>query len=317
MKFKCFFLGLVMMECMASAFAQGGTFGPLTWKIENRILTISGIGEMPDAYGYAGPWCVEKHTPSGGGSLSCQFNTVIIKNGVASIGKSAFAHVVGMETISLPNSVTKIREGAFINSGLLTIIIPNTVTSIGGGAFGGCEVLTSVTLPNRIVDFGINVFKGCTKLTSITNPNLIPQVISPKVFNDPDGYAPIEFNFKACTLYVPTNSVSLYKQAPVWKEFIIVGTNVGVEDIEEPDPTIFIYPNPTTGTCTITIPEDFLYESNLTLFIYDSFGKLLEQISIDNNVGNFNFKLEYKAKGIYPIVLSNGKKSYNGKIMFE
>ena len=29
-------------------YAQGGTTGPLTWKIENYILTISGNGEMPD-----------------------------------------------------------------------------------------------------------------------------------------------------------------------------------------------------------------------------------------------------------------------------
>jgi len=304
---------LVMLLCFLpfSVFAQGGTFGPLTWKIENRTLTISGIGEMPNAYGYSGPWCIDD-----GSSVHCPFDVVIIENGVTSIGERAFAVHAGLQSISIPNSVTKIESCAFCNSTLHSIILPNNVTIIKDGSFASCDALTTIILPNRNVDFGINVFKGCEKLTSITNPNPIPQVISPKVFNDPDGYVPIEFNFSACTLKVPFFSVELYKRAPVWKEFNIVGISVDIDELEITNYELRVYPNPTTGTCSITIPAEFLHETALTLSIYDAAGTLVQQIQINNNE-DFSFKLAQKAKGVYLAVLSNGKRSYRGRVVFN
>ena len=35
------------------------------------------------------------------------------------------------------------------------------------------------------------------------------------------------------------------------------------------------------------------------------------------NDGNIKLNLEQEAKGVYNVVLSNKKKSYNGKIVFE
>ena len=284
MKFRFLFLGLVLLGCMTS-FAQGGTTGPLTWNLEDSTLTISGNGDMPDYSLDWRPWCQKIYSDPGSFIISCPFHTVIIENGVTSIGNSAFLSVGNMESISIPNSITKIGGGAFYRSNITTITLPRSVTIIEGGAFYRCN------------------------LVSITNLNPVPLAIEPSVF--------AEVNISACTLYVPVNSVSAYKKAEVWKEFIIVGTNVGVEDIKDPDPIIMIYPNPTTGTCTITIPDDFLYESSLTLFIYDNSGKLLQQIPIDNSAENFSLQLEFKATGVYPVVLSNGKKSYRGKIVFR
>ena len=304
MNTKSLFLGLAMVGYMTSIFAQGGTFGPLTWEIENDTLIISGIGEMPDVYGYAGPWCNDN-----GSSISCPFRTVIIENGVTSIGKKAFIVSGIIQSISIPNSVTKIGDGAFAHSLLYSIVIPNSVARIGGGAFYECGELTTVTLPNRAIDFGIHVFGRCTNLTSITNPNPIPQSVSLDVFGD--------MNISACTLYVPVRSVSAYRRAAVWKEFIIVGASVGVEDIEDSQSQLLIYPNPTTGTSTITIPEEFLHEETLTLSIYDATGVLVQQIQLNNETEDFGLKLDQKAKGVYIVTLSNGRKIYRGKIVFE
>ena len=144
------------------------------------------------------------------------------------------------------------------------------------------------------------------------NHNPIPQAIAPDVF--------YEVNISACTLKVPIASVSAYQKAEVWKEFNIVGIEVG---ITEPDPKsgsgdqLVLYPNPSTGTCSITIPEEFLFESSLTLSIYDNSGKLLQQIPIENGAESFNVQLEHRAAGVYPVVLSNGRKSYRGKIVFK
>jgi len=40
-------------------------------------------------------------------------------------------------------------------------------------------------------------------------------------------------------------------------------------------------------------------------------------MQIDNGAWNFNLQLEHKAAGIYPVVLGNGRKSYEGKIVFK
>jgi hypothetical protein len=115
-------------------------------------------------------------------------------------------------------------------------------------------------------------------------------------------------------------SVLAYQRAEVWKEFNIIGIEIGVEGFDPKTGSgdqLVLYPNPSTGTCNITIPEEFLFESSLTLSIYDNSGKLLQQIPIENGAESFNVQLEHRAAGVYPVVLSNGKKSYRGKIVFK
>ena len=80
---------------------------------------------------------------------------------------------------------------------------------------------------------------------------------------------------------------------------------------------LFIYANQTTGKCNITIPDEFQNEKHLILYIYENSGKLIQQQSIETDSEKFRMNLEEEAKGIYNIVLSNCKKNYNGKIIFE
>jgi hypothetical protein len=62
MKRFTFILLIAILLNVASALAQSGTTGPLTWKINNGTLTISGEGAMPN-YNYNGaPW-YEKQFP--------------------------------------------------------------------------------------------------------------------------------------------------------------------------------------------------------------------------------------------------------------
>lgn len=80
---------------------------------------------------------------------------------------------------------------------------------------------------------------------------------------------------------------------------------------------LIIYANPTAGTCNIKIPDDFVQDKNLVLSIYDNTGKLVQEQKLEMNDGKIKLNLEAEAKGIYHAVLSNGKKNYNGKIVFE
>jgi hypothetical protein len=80
---------------------------------------------------------------------------------------------------------------------------------------------------------------------------------------------------------------------------------------------LFIYANPTTGLCNIEIPEEFEHEPQLTLFVYDQTGRLLKQAEIVMEEERVKLNLEALAKGMYTAIISNGKKKYSGKIIFQ
>jgi len=54
---------------------------------------------------------------------------------------------------------------AFTN--ITSITIPESVTSIGNGAFYGCSSLTSITIPESVTSIGNEAFGNCEKLTEL------------------------------------------------------------------------------------------------------------------------------------------------------
>ena len=82
-----------------------------------------------------------------------------------------------LATITIPESVTEIGEGAFAGcSSLTSITIPDSVTSIGDGAFFGCRSLTSVTIGDSVTEIGNNAFRGCSSLTSVTIGDSVTEI---------------------------------------------------------------------------------------------------------------------------------------------
>ena len=109
---------------------------------------------------------------------------VTIPNSVTRIGSSAFSGCSGLSSITIPNSVTSIGSSAFYGcSGLTTITIPNSVTSIGSSAFSCCSGLTSIIIPNSVTSIGEWISYGCSNLTSITLPNSVT-TIGNRAFRD-------------------------------------------------------------------------------------------------------------------------------------
>jgi hypothetical protein len=78
-----------------------------------------------------------------------------------------------------------------------------------------------------------------------------------------------------------------------------------------------IYANPSKGICNITIPDDFVHEKNLVMKIYSNDGKLVQQVPVEMYQEKVIVNLEAEATGIYNVTMSNGKKTYTGKIVFE
>ena len=88
------------------------------------------------------------------------------------IGGFAFEKCTGLTSVTIPNSITSIRNGAFWKCDSLTsITIPDSVTRIGCYAFEKCTSLTSVTIPSGVTSIGCCAFLYCNNLISVTIGN--------------------------------------------------------------------------------------------------------------------------------------------------
>ena len=95
---------------------------------------------------------------------------------VETIGHAAFERSA-VTSVTIPDSVTAILDGAFANCFQLTnISIPNSVTSIGLSAFDGCTSLKSITLPSSLRNISMFLFHNCSQLTTIQIPDSVPSI---------------------------------------------------------------------------------------------------------------------------------------------
>ena len=92
---------------------------------------------------------------------------------VETIGHGAFERSA-VTSVTIPDSVTAIHDGAFANCSQLTnISIPNSVTSIGFSAFEHCTSLKSITLPSSLRSISEALFFCCSQLTTIHIPDSV------------------------------------------------------------------------------------------------------------------------------------------------
>ena len=121
---------------------------------------------------------------------------------------------LGLNSISIeiPNSVTKIGDGAFAGCTSLTSVkIPDSVTEIGWGAFWGCTRLTSIEIPDNVTKIGYYAFRDCTFFTEFH----LKQT-SPVDFSSAFEYLYPAYNI---TLYVPKGSGEAYKKHKFYSQF--------------------------------------------------------------------------------------------------
>lgn len=129
---------------------------------------------------------------------SQKLKTVTSNGNIVSIGKRAFKGCNNIKTLpEMPNLIT-IDESAFFDCWLEgSIEFPSTLKSIGASAFG----------------FGdTNPWKA-PQIDKITCNSLTPPEITG------EGFAFSEVTHQTAVLYVPMESIDLYKNAYEWKEF--------------------------------------------------------------------------------------------------
>ena len=112
-------------------------------------------------------------------------------------------------TLTIPERVTKIGEGAFSNlEGLKTIIIPGTCKEIADNAFAYNPTLETVIMEDGVEKIGANAFRSCTNLTTVEMPDTITEVGS-RCFRDDTNLGKVKLSnnlkilkdqvFMACT----------------------------------------------------------------------------------------------------------------------
>ncbi len=94
---------------------------------------------------------------------------------VTEIGFYAFEAQYGVTSVKLPDTITAVRESAFMDCAAMTEInIPDAVTVIERGAFAACTSLESLRLPAAVSQVDEEAFTACTSMSVlyIDNPDL-------------------------------------------------------------------------------------------------------------------------------------------------
>ncbi len=161
-------ISMLPVRSLAASEVASGTCGDdLTWNLsDDGVLTISGTGGMND-YDYYynnefAPWL---------GDYSNEITTIVIEDGVTSIGNYAFWYCDSLIHVTIPDSVTSIGTRAFSYcDSLIHVTIPDSVTGIGECAFLECTNLEEVDLGNGVEGIGFGCFAGCESLKEVKIP---------------------------------------------------------------------------------------------------------------------------------------------------
>ncbi len=119
---------------------------------------------------------------------------------VVAIDDWAFEGNNDIESVILPEGITKIGDGAFSGcKNLKAVVLKSGITSIGWDAFSNCSKLTEIALPDSVVSIGGFAFSGCTALEKVKLSSGVAAVAN--------------FSFEKCrnlkTVYLPAGIKSI------------------------------------------------------------------------------------------------------------
>lgn len=155
-----------------------------------------------------------------------ELTEVVLPEGVTTIGACAFSGCYRLSSMILPNTLTNIGGSAFTRCWFDTIVIPNSVKQIGAGAFYRCDSLRHLVIGDSVQLIGRRAFESCVALNSIYCYAITPPTMewdtkyNAEVFYDVD---------KSIPLYVPAESIDLYRSADQWSDFTNIFPIPGTE----------------------------------------------------------------------------------------
>ena len=144
--------------------------------------------------------CLENWDVNGDGKLSYEEAAAItdlgnvFKSNTSITSFAELQYFTGLKSIGI-----QAFQGC---TSLASITFPANLETIGDAAFNGCTGLQEIEIPKSVTTIGKYAFYNCTGLTGIFCWNPAPVSLGNKMF---DG--------SSCLIYVPTESISSYKEA--------------------------------------------------------------------------------------------------------
>lgn len=193
-------LSIIVLLCLTVTSARADV--TYSYNESTHTLTISGTGAMEDYDN------VFDRTWDG---YCSSIKSIVIGNGVTSIGKNAFNNCEFLESITIPANVKSISEYAFYSCQKLTTVIFDgtpTLATIGKYAFRDCSSLESITIPASVTSIGDEAFMCCSELMSV-------EVYAPSCTLGSDAFK----DTKLEKISVPNEKVYAYKTAENWSNY--------------------------------------------------------------------------------------------------
>lgn len=192
-------LTILPVNAITALAANDSCGANLTYKLtqntddpDTYTLTIGGEGAM---YDYSSsyttvPWNAKKSritsvviedgvTSIGDNAFEdcSSLKSVSGMKGVTSLGKWAFYKCTSLESFAIPSGVKSIPDCLFYDcSKLNSVTIHDQVTSIGSSAFFGCSILKTLSIPDSVQTIGYYAFGACNKLETINIPDGVTKI---------------------------------------------------------------------------------------------------------------------------------------------
>ena len=122
--------------------------------------------------------------------------------------------------IVVKDGTTRIAGFTFWNqSNIVAIELPQTLTNIEHGAFEGCTQLSSILIPKNVIFIDCSAFAKCTGLMEVICLAPTPPIAGVSANPSPSDWMFAGVDIANVRLYVPMESIELYRNADQWKDF--------------------------------------------------------------------------------------------------
>lgn len=140
----------------------------ISYKLENEVLTISGVGNMRD---------YDKLTEAPWDKTKNEVKKIVFANGITSIGSWSFDGFDNVKTIEFPQTLKNIGQRAFYNCKSIEFLkFPKGVESLGDGAFNSCINIKSIDLSATVKSIGDSCFMNLGNMSAVTIPSSVNNI---------------------------------------------------------------------------------------------------------------------------------------------
>ena len=234
----------------------------------------------------------------------CQFlsDVQIQPNSIEVIGESAFYHAISLQSITIPEGVTKTGTYAFELSALREIKLPSTFKELGAGTFSQCSSFSNINLPDGVETIGEQAFYGCYSLRAILLPKEL-KTIGTRAFEGCSGIYTI--NIPAATT---TIGASAFNECSGLTSITVDEANQSFSAV---DGILYDKKHTSILMCPAGISGDIVIPEGVTDLGEAVFSGCygMTGVTLPNTIVNIDFMAFYNCQGLQKVFIPAGVKS--------